>query len=164
MTAPTPGQPKRPVDVLLMLDMDTDTWPDDGLLSLEISSHLAVAGAHRGQCGWTVAGIEVLPQSARATVMAAVSEPAAPALPATWPERAAHMGALLMVVARTRAEVSRKSAEAFLGSGGTDGQRAQHAKRAAADAQLAYDAASSELAVYKMLLEAAIREEMTAHD
>jgi hypothetical protein len=140
----------RPVDVLINLDVDhvASELPDKSLLAAVLTAVRQAGEA----VGWSVADAAVIPVAYRFTD----SNP----FPATWPQRAAHLGVLLRAVGEARAEVSRLSADAFLSASGTDGQRSQHAKRASAGAQLAYDEASADLAVYKILIEAAIREDM----
>ena len=142
----------KPVAVLLHLNVPAEDSANEIVRRIRAS----LPGPWRED---TLAEVEVLAQDDLAPSLMAADWAAFPELPDTWPDRAAQLSHLLMTVARCRAEVSRVSADAFLTSGGTDGQRTQHAKRAATDAQLAYDIAAAQLAAYKLLLEAASRTE-----
>jgi len=73
--------------------------------------------------------------------------------PDLWQERADHLGALLRDLAQLRSNATVTYAEAFLaGDKGTDRQREQAAKLAAAPDHLAAEEAAAAVAAYQLMI------------
>jgi hypothetical protein len=76
-------------------------------------------------------------------------------LPHTWQARAELLEGLLRSHASARSGVTQVYGVTFAVTAGTDGQRTQAAKLAAADAQLCADRIHARLTAYKLLLDVA---------